>query len=157
MSIARSRNVDAYLFGVNALDPRSILAGGGADGVAQTGNTINRGDLVQDALSASVMIPMTVNVSGSDTAAVVIDVEDSNDGSAWANFGTAPASVSFAVDGDHLVQHPLNLAGARQYIRVNATFTMSAGATDTAEVAIVLVQSGFPELPVTVDTSGDSF
>jgi len=157
MSIARSRNVDAYLFGVNALDPRSILAGGGADGVAQTGNTINRGDLVQDALSASVMIPMTVNVSGSDTAAVVIDVEDSDDGSAWANFGTAPASVSFAVDGDHLVQHPLNLAGARQYIRVNATFTMSAGATDTAEVAIVLVQSGFPELPVTVDTSGDSF
>lgn len=157
MSIARSRDVNAYLYGINALDPRTILAGGGADNVAQTGNAINRGDLVQDALSASIMIPMTVAVSGSDTAAVVIDVEDSDDGSSWANYGTAPASVVFDVDGDHLVQHPLNLAGARQYIRINATFTMSAGATDTADVAIVLVQSGFPELPVTVDTSGDSF
>ena len=157
MSVSLKRDINAYLHGINALDPRIVTAGGGLDGVAQTGNTINRGDLVQDALSASVMILMTVNVSGTDTAAVVIDVEDSDDGSAWANFGTAPASVSFAVDGDHLVQHPLNLAGARQYIRVNATWTMSAGATDTADVGIVLVQSGFPELPVLVDTSGDSF
>ena len=112
---------------------------------------------MQDALSASIMIPMTVLVSGTDTAAVVIDVEDSDDGSVWANFGTAPASVSFDADGDHLVQHPLNLAGCRQYLRINATWTMSAGATDTCNTAIVLVQSGFPELPVIADTSGDSF
>ena len=157
MTIARSRNIDAYLWAINALGPRVVTAGGGLDNVAQTGNTINRGDLVQDALSASICIPMTVAVSGTDTAAVVIDVEDSDDGSVWANFGTAPASVSFAVDGEHMVKHPLNMAGMRQYIRINATFTMSAGATDTADVAIVLVQSGFPELPVVVDTSGDSF
>jgi len=147
MSIALKRNIDAYVIGYNSLTPEVITAGAGNDGIELDGNAFDRDDLIGDALSASIFVNATVNVSGTDTVTVALQVQDSDNGSDWLDFGPDITDTVFSVDGDHLVQEPLNLAGARQHIRVQYTFTLSAGGTDTAAVAAVVMMSGFPELP----------
>ena len=147
MSIELKRNIDSYVIGYNSLTPEVITAGAGNDGVELDGNGFDRDTLIGDGLSASIFALATINVSGTDTVTTHLQVQDSDDGSSWADYGPAITDSVFSVDGTHLVQEPINLAGARAHIRVQYTFTLSAGATDTAAVAAVVMMSGFPELP----------
>ncbi len=152
MSVTLKRNIESYLVAFAAQDNQSILAGGAADGVAQTGNSFDRLSLDSRALSAAMyMTVTTVGVDSGDNVTVAYDVEDSADNSAWANFGPVITTFATPIDtnASFIDANPIDLAGARRYIRVNLTTTLAASATDTADVSLSVVMSGFAELPVT--------
>lgn len=153
MNVAWMRNIGSFLRALPALSPVTVTAGGGADGVAQNGLTIDRNDIVPVALSALAVVIGHAALGAAETAQVAISVQDSADGVDWDDYDAGPpddyAAVTTAenADGTHVFTRKIQLGGARRYVRIQVTATMSAADTDTLALSAALVVGGFDELP----------
>lgn len=152
MNVAFQRNVGSFLKTVPALAAQTITAGGAADGVAQNGITFDRESLIPVCLSALAVIHAEVDVAAAETVQCSIAVQDSANGSDWATYDPGPpddyaAEVADA-DGHVTFTRKIQLGGARRYVRIVPTFTLSAANTDTVKVDGVLVVAGADELPI---------
>lgn len=154
MNVAFMRNVGSFLHVLPALAAQTITAGGAADGVAQNGLTIDRNSVVPLCLSALAAVHVEAALGATDTAEVSITVEDSADGVSWDAYDAGPpddyaaGAIPANGDGHYVFTRKVQLGGARRYVRIKATVTLSAAATDTAKVDGVLIMAGADELPI---------
>lgn len=148
MNISQARNIGAYIKNVLAFDHLTVTAGGGADGVLQNGRSVNRLNYLSCVLSVFV----SAVLASSETASVTVQLQDSADGSTgWVDYGDPLLITEVAADGadeNGEVELDMNLSAAKGYIRSNITITMSAGATDTAEVMAGFTFAGEHERPL---------
>ena len=157
MSVSKMRNIGAYLHAVAALASNSVLAGGGADGVAQNGLTIDREARDSLSLSALAVVHGFAALSATKTATISIAMQDSADGSTWATYDPDPSGSYVATvqdaSGHFVATRELNLAGARRYVRLVVTPTLSATGTDTCVIDGTVIIGGSDELPNPVATA----
>lgn len=141
------RNVGAFIRGLPALVNTSRTTGN--DGVAINGATIDRNTLATAVRSAKLVVLADAVLGTGETLTLRGRLEDSANGSSWAALaGETPADVVETLTGLHVAGFDFNIEGARRYIRAVVTPTLSASASDTVDVAAVLVVGGAYETPI---------
>lgn len=156
MNIVLQRDVGA-IGAILALSAASAATAGGAgDATTVTGRTIDRfalgaGSMPQD-FNPAVVYEATL-ASGA-TIRIGYAIQDSADGSTWADYQTATYSAALATgpNGGGAVFGTfdigsVSLTSARRYIRVNYNPDLSAGSIDTAVARAVGFFAGFDRLP----------
>lgn len=125
--------------------PIVVVAAGAGDGVAITGATIDRLNFE----SAVVVLPFLAALQQDETLTISsLEYQESADGSSWDTAVSIDASEVVATgdtggsneSGQLAVK--VDLESKKRYIRFNFTPDLSAGATDTAIVASVVVLGG---------------
>lgn len=153
MNIVLQKNVAALGALIRATVAASATAGGSGDATTVTGVTIDRfnstGGLAQ---SAEFGVPYEATLASGATLSIGYAVQDSADGSTWADYQTATYAVvatgpsgGGAVAG--LLSIPCDLSSARRYTRLNFIPNLSAANTDTANARGVGFLAGFDRLP----------
>lgn len=158
MGIANFLDVAAMLASEPAFDPFAIVAGGGNDGVEQDGLDVDRfaiqqneaGDDRRRGLSAALFLAVRTTLAAAETLTLIANAQHSTTG-AYAGeeedfdhrasaqppniaLPTLVVGPGILVDARDTLKQQYDLTGARRHIRVQFTGTMSAGATDTADV-----------------------
>lgn len=150
MNPAVAHNIGAMLKPV-ACQAVSITAGGAGDGTEATGQWIDR----QGYLSALLVITYKTTLAADKTLTISAALDDAttSGGAGSAAYGPSlsPTVVATGAVTNLLgtVKLPVDLAGARRYIRARFTPDLSATSTDTAIVSATLVLGGAGEVPVT--------
>ena len=128
-------------------------AGGAGNAAAVTGPTLQR-SLIGMPRSAALVLAFTATLAAGKTLSLgAVSIQDSADGVSFAPYqlfvdpgivATGPAN-----GGTMAAEVTLKaaLSGARDYVRVVFTPTLSATATDTATVLALLLFAGFSLLP----------
>jgi hypothetical protein len=143
----------------------SWTAGGASDSVTWTGFSINREGFATGSLPLTMdaAIYYDATLASGKTLSVLVDVQDSPDGTNWSDFATEASTVvaTGPSGGGHVAgvarltvanaNKPtgtpgISLGAARQYVRVNVVPHLSATGTDTAVMAAVGVFAGFDQL-----------
>jgi hypothetical protein len=155
MSLAQQFDIGRYIHGTAALAPVTINSSAGA---AQSGITIDRQAYGRGYHSASILAAVKLTGSTVQAVAVAVAFEHSSDGSSWDSYSTG-SNVSKAIGStgatgaqavNDVVNAPVNLAGARRYVRAVVTPTFSATSSgDTAALAAIAALGGADELPAT--------
>lgn len=134
----------------------SATAGGTGDNTSVVGATLDRAALGLP-LCAEVGVFFSATLAATKTLSITaLKVEDSADGSTWADYAvlTAPGVVATGPTGGGTVSGQatsgVNLSGARKYIRVTHTPDLSATGTDTATTVAIAVLAGFTPIPAPV-------
>lgn len=150
--VGKTKDIGSHLKAVISHVNGPIVAGGAGDGVEVNGATIDRKGFD----SALLLVPHEANLSGSDTLTVAVQLQhgDESDASDMADLGTTYniTSATLSADGEGLLAVDIDLSGVKRYVRAQVTPTLSAGATDTAEVSSVFVLGGADELPASEST-----
>lgn len=145
------RDVGAYLHGEHALVPTILTTTG--DGSEINGVTIDRNAQDDLYMSAKVIIPYAPTLAAGETLTILHNMQDSPEGSTWTDFtnstgGTVTTSVigstgsTAANTTDGVVQQDYSIGGAKRYVRIQVTATLSAAATDLVDIAGVMVFGG---------------
>lgn len=153
MNIVLQKNVAALGALIRATAAAAVTAGGSGDATTVTGVTIDRfnstGGLAQ---VAEFGVPYEATLASGATLSVGYAIQDSADGSTWADYQTATYAVvatgpsgGGAVGG--LLSIPVDLSSARRYTRLNFIPNLSAANTDTANARGVGFLAGFDRLP----------
>lgn len=148
-------DIGAEILAAGAGSSRAVAAGTG-DATEVDGPWIDRLGF----LSALAVVAGRTTLTEAATLSVAFNLQDAaDDGSGApdtgtiADFGTAHTAAVAATGGtggsteEVCVQERFNLAGAKRWIRVQHTPNLSAGATDTSTLAVVVVMGGANELP----------
>lgn len=152
MTFSLMHNVSAFLKALRASDNVSVTAGGAGDNTAVTGQIIDRhangnplslavAILFQAVLAAAATLTLkTVIVEHGDNSAL-------SDAATFVTLETGTGSVVATGGGGGTTergqkQYAVDLGGAKRYIRLKYTPDLSAGATDTAQVAAVAICGG---------------
>lgn len=131
----------------------SATAAGTGDATTTTGATIDRMAFPQGSmpLSAVFGVAWDAVLQTGKTLSVGYAVQDSADGSTWADYATATYSVvatgsttASAVAG--LLEADIDLSAARRFVRHNFAIDLSATGTDTATARGVGFFGGFDRL-----------
>ncbi len=155
--LALQKDIAALLTAEVALDPITVTAGGGTDGVEQDGIAVDRFDIQQNAatddrrrgLTAGLFIGITTTLGAGESMTLIANAQDADDlaftlnvddfdhrASAQPPAITLPTLVitdaGVLTDERQTLKQQYDLDGARQFIRCQYTITMSAGAADTA-------------------------
>ncbi len=146
------KNIGAFLYGLPSHLNTTVLAGGGADGVSQTGLTVDRQALVPTFLSGKFLTQIAATLATGETLTVRQRFEDSADNMAWVAYvptteGNEITDVVISASGNSVVAGNVDFSGARRYVRQNVTLTQSAGSVDTADFASILATGGSAETP----------
>ena len=149
-SPARMKNIGGYLAPA-AGGAFQVVAGGGLDGVEQTGQIIDLQALGNPA-SCIVLLTYATTLTASETLTLGFDVDHGDDSglsdAAQFNAGVAAAVLQTGVGTFHgYLELDLRLDAAKRYLRTQLTATMSHTTTDTATIAVSYVFGGFRELP----------
>lgn len=157
---SQANNVAAYMFGRTALKPRSVGAGQGASGTELDGLTVDRLDSPNGetdppfARSAALFIFGTVTLTSGQTLAVVANVQtgDQSNASDMTDHGDALDTVTITArtaltDHPFCVKLPVDLTGAKRYVRSQQTFTLGLSGTDVASVGAVFAMGGLEHQP----------
>lgn len=151
MNFAHQHDIGSYLNVAPGVASTAQTAGATS---AANGKTFDR--LAQADRGHSVMIvgSMQATVASGKTAALTLKLQDSANDSDWTDFGTASAAIPThdAAGGAisnvaNTVKHSVDLASARRYIRMVATPTLSATATDTCVFYGFLALGGADTIP----------
>jgi hypothetical protein len=148
-------DIAAEVIGELAIDPATITAGAGNDGVALNGRIIDLLALAKRYTSAKLVLVWKVTQAGATTLSAALKLQhgaQSNLSDA-ADYTYAPNGVSPVLATAVVKTGPnagiygrteiaLDLSGAKQYIRAVATLDLSAANTDTVAYAAVLVFGG---------------
>lgn len=160
--VATQRDIGAYIITKNAFNPATHTAGSSLnDGIEANGVSIDRNNTTPDTtlyLSGKVSIPVSYSLAAAETVTVASNLQHSSNGSTWADLsdkdGSTVASVVFgttaataAQTGDVVHEYDVNLAKAKEFVRIQLTTTFSAGSADTADIAGVLVMGGPDRTP----------
>lgn len=144
-----NNDINAYLDSAVAFAKHGVVAGGGADGVKVTGETIDR----QKYQSLSLMIGAVATLAQGETLSITVEEQQSDDGSTW-DTATAVVTLTDFLTGDTggstesgVSQQGIDLQGKKRYVRYNVTPDLSNTATDTCAVVGIAVLGGKRELP----------
>ena len=154
MNVAMWRNFGAWLQAAVALPAISIVAGGAGDGVAQVGPVLDRRTLGPSVYSGVLLVGVTTTgVSGGDTVAITVLLEDSADGT---NFDTyqeiTGVAQTYDADVSEALKFNVNLSGARRYFRVSVTADFAAASVDAAGVSATWIWGPGTEVPGYTET-----
>ncbi|KKN90101.1 hypothetical protein LCGC14_0232140 [marine sediment metagenome] len=153
------QDVGAYLHGVNALNPAVVTATTVAAGTELDGVDINRlSDPVNLTVSAKVIIPYSYSLAAAETATLKSNAQDGASTTAYTDYDDKDGSTANSVTvgstattaaqtGNGVLEYDLDLAAARQYVRIQLTPTFSATSADTNDVGGVMVFGGGTVLP----------
>lgn len=152
MSIARQRNIGAFIASANALIANVVTAGAGGDGAEQSGYWNDR----RRKNSAVLVISFTAVLAQGATLSLAANMQDATDGSGTgaADFGDAVANAVVATGGTGgttevgTLEIDIDLSSADGWLRGQVTPTLSAANTDTVAIAAVLVLGGADKYPV---------
>jgi hypothetical protein len=151
--IVIQHNIGALVDVVYASAAAAATAGGTGDATTTTGATIDRAGLSNGSLPASALFSTIYDatLASGATMTIALAVQDSADGSTWADYQTAAAvTVGTGPSGGGAVKGALNtqvdLGSARRYVRLNTKPDLSAANTDTAVTRSVAVLAGFDRL-----------
>lgn len=152
MSIARQRNIGAYLSSANALVASVVTAGGGGDGLEQDGYYNDR----SRKLSGVLVVSYAATLAQDETLSLAANLQDASDaaGTGVADYGDAFADAVVATGGTGgstevgTIEIDVDLSSADAFVRGQVTPTLSAVATDTVAMSAVLVLSGADEYPI---------
>lgn len=132
----------------------ALTAAGSGDNTAITGITIDRLAGSSVPLNAEIILSYTATLAATKTLTLkTVKVEDSADGTNWADFATFtdPGVVATGPTGgatlSGAVKLGVNLGAAKRYVRVDFTPDLSASGTDTAYVGAVVNLAGFDRVP----------
>lgn len=147
-----SNNIGAYITTKLAYDAKAFGAGSGI--TAQDGNSFERTAVRPLHLSAKLAFPAKVTLASGHTASFAYGVQDSANGSDWADVEGASGSTSFTALDAGTAQRfspelDVNLVGLRAYIRPRLNVAMSHSGTDVISVAGVWALGGGEEIPPT--------
>ena len=134
---------------VLALEPLMFTSGDDEDGVEQEGESIDRLDFA----AGQVVIPVVATLQENETATLEVVVEESADESEWVTFEELDDTVLTGDTGgsteSDALRFNVNLQGAKRYVRVNITCTLSdTETTDTVNLSAVMMVTGSSENPV---------
>ena len=157
MSRENPRDIASVIHTKAGIHAFAVLAGGGADGTLKVGEVIDRAAMPHGkspALSAEICIAVLAVLASTETCIIsTIKVEHDTD----SGFSTPTdlktftetLTVTDAVAGEKgELRLAIDLSSAKQFIRIELTPTMSAGATDTADIFCSLAFGGFPVVAV---------
>lgn len=156
MNIVLQKDVAALGQLVRLSAPSAATAGGTGDATTVTGLTIDRfalggGSMAQD---AAVGVIYEATLASGATIRFGYAIQDSADGSTWADYQTATYSAAVATGpngggavGGVFDIGSVNLTSARRYVRLNYNPDLSAGGTDTAVARAVGFFAGYDRLP----------
>jgi len=146
-------NIGAVVDVVRASAAAAATAAGAGDATTTTGVTIDRAGLSNGSLPNSALFSTVYDatLASGKTLSIGYAVQDSADGSTWADYqtgagvvvGTGPSGGG-AVAGQLNVQ--VDLGSARRYVRFNSYPDLNAAGTDTAVTRSVAVLAGFDRL-----------
>jgi len=129
----------------------SVTAGGGGDDSEVNGDSIDR----QDFYSAVLGIPLEATLAEDETATLAVTIQESADGSAWADADDGYQPDNVVLTGDTggstetgIMEHDLDLKGLERYIRAQITLTFSAAETDTGAYGANIALGGSVKKPV---------
>ena len=146
-----SNNIGAYITTKLAYDAKAFGAGSGI--TAQDGNSFDRTAVRPLHLSGKLSFPSKVTLASGHTASFAYGVQDSANGSDWADVEGASGSTSFTSISSSAVRYSpeldVNLVGLRQYVRPRLNVAMSHSGTDVISVAGVWALGGGEDLPPT--------
>ncbi len=155
---AFQHDVGAYITSRAALNPEVVTTTG--DGSERNGTAIDRNALNSVALSAIVTIPYYGALAAAKTVTIKSNVQHSSVSSAgWADYNDKDNSTANTVTAGStattaaqtpsgVLEYDVDLAAAKRYVRVQVTPTLSATATDTVDIAGVIVFGGGGVLPI---------
>jgi hypothetical protein len=131
----------------------TAVAAGAGDATTVTGVTVNRAGFSTGSMPLSLALSIAYEgvLATSKTLSIGYAVQDSADGSTWADYLTGTSVVATgstatsAVAGE--LEVSVNLTSARQYVRANHAPDLSATQTDTAATRAVGFFAGFDRLP----------
>lgn len=123
----------------------SDTAGGAGDATAVVGTAIQR-TAIGLPMSAALVIAYAATLAATKSLSIgSVVVQDSADGTTWANYQTFtdPGIVDTTTGASAgQVVLPVNLEGARDYIRAGFTPDLSNTGTDTATIVALFVFAG---------------
>ena len=152
MSVARQRNIGAFVKGLSGSAVVAVIAGGCADGVAQNGTAIDRhAESKSVLLTAKVLVLAEIDLASAETATFEIKIQDQVPGGSFADFKTLTDDpvVLEADEGNYVFALDVDLGPAKQEVRIVVTCTLSASGTDTVDFMTALLVGGADELPIT--------
>lgn len=124
------------------------------DSTTTTGATIDRAAFSSGSMpkSLAAAIVYDATLATGKTLSIGYAVQDSADGSTWADYQTATyavvatgATAASVAAGE--LEVSVNLTSARRYVRLNSAPDLSATQTDTAVTRAVGFFAGFDRLP----------
>jgi hypothetical protein len=157
-ALAGQENAGAYTKRVVGIAAGSIVgAGHGGSGTAIAGIAIDRCD-PDVALSLIPAIPVHAVLASGHTAIFAIGIQDSDDdgvADAYADYGDAPDTLTVtalnsgaAIDLDAGGLVNIDLSGAKRYVKLSLTPTLSASGVDVVTIGgCVAVLGGFDHNP----------
>jgi len=137
--IAQFQNIGAFLLAKLGIAPQQI-----------SGSTpINGGSIHRQGYQSCVLAAKSGVSTGGGTQGHVAKLQDSADGSTgWADLSVGGAVQSVTLDGDSECKTlNVNLAGAKEYIRVVLTPTWTGGTAPTQQADVTVVLGGADTLP----------
>ncbi|PWC96960.1 hypothetical protein [Azospirillum sp. TSO5] len=154
--IVIQHNVGAYLKAKIGSAFVSATAGGTGDNASVNGAAVDRLSSSTGALAASGVFNVFYSATLAATKTLsltALKVQDSADGSTWADYLTpsAPGVVATGASGGSTETGVSTLAvdlnSARRYVRVVFTPDLSASGTDTASLLATAVLAGYDRIP----------
>jgi hypothetical protein len=151
--IVLQRNVGALGDLLRLTDQAALTAAGSGDATTVTGQTIDREGFAGGSLpnSAEIAVLFAATLASGKTLSVTFDVQDSLDGTTFADYATSAALVAATgpsgggtVKGQ--LEFPVSLGSARRYVRLLFLPDLSATGTDTAVAIAAGFFAGFDRL-----------
>lgn len=147
----RQHNIGAYT-AVRAAGGGRLVAAGTGDNTEVSGPYVQR-----PAMAQSCQVVITANTVLTDTKTLTISgltLQDATDGSGTGVGDFATSATTLVLTGetggtteDGVLVIDVDLAGAKEYLRVQYTPDLSHSGTDIAQVTAALHFGGFPNLP----------
>lgn len=153
MSFARNHDINSYIGAAPAADSSTATAGGSGDNTLVTGLVIDRFALGLP-LSAAFLLRYKAVLAQAATLSIAYSIE-TDDASNFPAAVTLQSATTAVVDTGAtggstqrgIFRIPVDLAGAKQYIRLKYTPDLSASGTDTFEGSAIAVLGGQENLP----------
>jgi hypothetical protein len=145
MSVALSRDIGAYLTARYGVKAEPVAAGAGDNTEVDSGYIDRQG---YD--SCKMIIGYSATLAEGKTLSIAANLQDatSSGGAGVADYGTAKANGVVATGGTGgstetgVVELDFDLSGANQFIRGQMTPDLSATATDTADLMMIIILGG---------------
>lgn len=147
------RDIGEEVISRSAFLPTTAVAAGTGDATEIDGTSIQRSALGSMYESCKLTIVGNATLSSGLLITLVANLQDSADGSTWADFGTALALTTAGTGGSGGDEQQFDIdldndiRGAKDYLRVQVTPNLTHTGTDTAILAGTIVFGGASENP----------
>lgn len=156
-TVATLTKVAALLDFVGGIFPRYVAAGGGGDGVAVNGVTVDQLESGKPKRETSVIrAAARATLQAAETLTLVVKVQEgaASDMSDAADVTGATTTITLTGPGgggtvEDGAEFEVSVKGLKRYWRVVATPTFSAGGVDTGQYNVDMVMSGLSTMPTT--------